>query len=82
MARWQDESRNDVEARPPRAPVAGSNTKARVILKRAYGLRSAASLGTRFVLERNWAHEVVVWPTGQVQGMVAGCRMSFAPAGT
>ena len=34
-------------------PVEGINTKARVIVKRCYGLKSADSLWTRLVLELN-----------------------------
>ncbi len=35
-------------------PVEGLNNKARVILKRSYGLKSCASLWTRLILDVNW----------------------------
>ena len=40
-------------------PVEGLNNKARVILRRAYGLRSTDSLWTRLILEVNRAGEKV-----------------------
>jgi len=79
---WQDEILNYFEARQTSAPVEGINNKARVILKRAYGLKSAQSLWTRLVLDLNRAQEAVVWTIGQVQEMVAGFRILFAPACT
>jgi hypothetical protein len=80
--RWQDEILNYFEARQTSAPVEGINNKARVILKRAYGLKTAAGLWTRLVLDLNRAQEAVVWTIGQVQEMVAGFRILFAPACT
>ena len=53
-----------------------------VILKRAYGLKSADSLWTRLVLDLNRAKEAVVWTIGQVQEMAAGFRILFSPACT
>lgn len=40
-------------------PVEGLNTKARVILRRSYGLKSCAALWTRLVLDVNWVRERV-----------------------
>jgi transposase len=80
--RWQDEILNYFEARQTSAPVEGINNKARVIIKRAYGLRSAESLWTRLVLDLNRAQEVVVWTIAQVREMVAGFRILFSPACT
>jgi transposase len=80
--RWQEEILNYFAARQTSAPVEGINNKARVILKRAYGLRSAESLWARLVLDLNRAREVVGWTIGQVQEMVAGFRILFAPACT
>jgi transposase len=80
--RWQDEILNYFEARQTSAPVEGINNKARVIIKRAYGLKSADSLWTRLVLDLNRAREVIVWTIGQVQEMVAGFRILFSPACT
>ena len=78
--RWQDEILNYFEARQTSGPVEGINNKARVILKRAYGLKCADSLWARLVLDLNRAKEVVVWTIGQVQEMVAGFRILFSPA--
>jgi transposase len=41
------------DSRESSGPVEGLNNKARVILKRAYGLRSCASLWTRLILDVN-----------------------------
>jgi transposase len=38
-------------------PVEGLNNKARVILKRSYGLKSCESLWTRLILDVNWVAE-------------------------
>lgn len=38
-------------------PVEGLNNKARVILKRSYGLKSCAALWTRLILDVNWVRE-------------------------
>jgi transposase len=80
--RWQEEILNYFDDRQTSAPVEGINNKARVIIKRAYGLKSADSLWTRLVLDLNRAKEVVVWTIGQVQKMVAGFRILFSPACT
>jgi transposase len=80
--RWQEEILNYFAARQTSAPVEGINNKARVIIKRAYGLKSADSLWTRLVLDLNRAKEVVVWTIGQVQKMVASFRILFSPACT
>jgi hypothetical protein len=80
--RWQDEILNYFAARQTSGPVEGINNKARVIIKRAYGLKSADSLWTRLVLDLNRAREVVVWTIGQVQEMVASFRILFSPACT
>jgi len=38
-------------------PVEGLNNKARVIVKRSYGLKSCDTLWTRLILDVNWARE-------------------------
>jgi transposase len=40
-------------------PVEGLNNKARVILKRSYGLKSCDALWTRLILDVNWVRERV-----------------------
>jgi transposase len=47
------------EERQTSGQVEGLNNKARVILKRAYGLKSTESLWTRLILEVNWAGEKI-----------------------
>ncbi len=48
--RWKTEILNYFDARQTSAAVEGINNKARVITKRAYGLKSAKSLWDRLVL--------------------------------
>jgi transposase len=79
---WQEEILNYFEGRQTSGPVEGINNKARVILKRAYGLRSADSLWTRLILDLNRAKEVVLYTIGQIHELGAGFRVLFAPAST
>jgi hypothetical protein len=62
--------------------VEGINNKARVIVRRAYGLRCADSLWTRLVLDLNRAQDVVVRTIGQVRDLVASFRTIFSWACT
>jgi transposase len=80
--RWQEEILNYFDARQTSAAVEGINNKARVLVKRAYGLKSADSLWTRLILDLNRAKDVVRYTIVQVQEMVAGFRVFFAPART
>lgn len=75
---WQEEILNYFEARQTSGPVEGINNKARVILKRAYGLKSADSLWTRLILDLNRAQDVVLYTIDKIQGLVAGFRSVFA----
>jgi len=75
---WQDEILNYFEARQTSGPVEGINNKARVILKRSYGLKSADSLWTRLILDLNRATDVILYTIGQVHELVAGFRAAFA----
>jgi transposase len=79
---WQEEILNYFDARQTSAAVEGINNKARVILKRAYGLKTADSLWTRLVLDLNRAKEVVKYTLHQIQGLVLGLRTLFSPACT
>jgi transposase len=79
---WQEEIRNYFEARQTSGPVEGINTKARVILRRSYGLKIADSLWTRLVLDLNRATDAVKYTLGQIQELVLGFRILFAPACT
>jgi transposase len=76
--KWQEEILNYFDARQTSGPVEGLNNKARVILKRAYGLKAADSLWTRLILDVNRAKEVIRYTIGQVHELVAGFRVAFA----
>jgi transposase len=75
---WQEEILNYFEARQTSGPVEGVNNKARVILKRAYGLKSADSLWTRLILDLNRAKEIVLYTIRQIRELVRGLRAMFA----
>lgn len=75
---WQEEILNYFDARQTSGPVEGINNKARVILKRAYGLKSADSLWTRLILDLNRAKDVVLYTIDQIQEVTAGLRAAFA----
>ena len=79
---WQEEILNYFDARQTSGPVEGINNKARVIVKRAYGLKSADSLWTRLVLDLNRAHEVVAHTIGHLRELVAGFQALFSAACT
>jgi transposase len=75
---WQEEILNYFDARQTSAAVEGLNNKARVILKRSYGLKAADSLWTRLILDVNRATDVIRYTIGQIQELVAGFRAAFA----
>jgi transposase len=75
---WQEEILNYFDARQTSATVEGLNNKARVILKRAYGLKGADSLWTRLILDVNRASDIVLHSIGQMKELVAGFRALFA----
>lgn len=79
---WQEEILNYFDARQTSGPVEGINNKARVILKRSYGLKSADSLWTRLILDLNRAGDVVLHTIGQMHELVASFRLLFSPACT
>jgi len=77
---WQEEILNYFDERKTSGPVEGINNKARVIVKRAYGLKSADSLWTRLVLDLNRAGDVVTHTIGQIRELVLGFRAIFSGA--
>jgi transposase len=79
---WQDEILNYFDARQTSGPVEGINNKARVIVKRAYGLKSADSLWSRLILDLNRGKDLVLHTIGQIQELVAGFRAIFSSACT
>ena len=74
----QEEILNYLDARQTSATVEGLNNKARVILKRSYGLKLADSLWTRLILDVNRAADVVLYTIGPIHDLVAGFRAAFA----
>jgi hypothetical protein len=60
--------------------VEGINNKARVIVKRAYGLKSADSLWNRLILDLNRGKDVVLLTIAQLRELVAGFRAMFSGA--
>jgi transposase len=75
---WQEEILNYFDARQTSATVEGLNNKARVILKRSYGLKAADSLWTRLILDVNRGTDIILYTIGQIQELVAGFRAAFA----
>lgn len=76
---WREEILNYFDARQTSGGVEGINNKARVIIKRAYGLKSADSLWTRLILDLNHAREVVVHTIRSMRELVTGFRAIFSP---
>jgi transposase len=79
---WQEEILNYFDARQTSGPVEGINNKARVIVKRAFGLKSADSLWTRLVLDLNRARDVVAQTIGHLRELLAGFQALFSSACT
>ncbi|HMB04534.1 MAG TPA: transposase [Isosphaeraceae bacterium] len=80
--RWKTEILNYFDARQTSAAVEGINNKARVITKRAYGLKSADSLGSRLILDLNRASEAIGWSIEQIRQMANGLKALFDPSCT
>jgi transposase len=76
---WRKEILNYFDERQTSAAVEGINNKARVITKRAYGLKSVDSLWTRMILDLNRAEEAVGHTITQIKGMVNAFRAIFKP---
>ena len=76
--RWQPLILNYFPDQRTSAAVEGINNKARVITKRAYGLKSAESLWTRLVLDLNRAQEIVVHTIAGIRALAHGFRAAFS----
>ena len=76
--KWQLLILNYFPKRPTSAAVEGINNKARVITKRAYGLKCAASLWTRLILDLNRAKDIVVHTIAGLREVVNGFRAVFS----
>jgi transposase len=79
---WQEEILNYFNGRKTSGPVEGINNKARVITKRAYGLKSASSLWTRLVLDLNLASAAVGQTIETLREVVAAFRPVFSASCT
>jgi transposase len=80
--RWKTEILNYFDGRQTSAAVEGINNKARVITKRAYGIKSADSLWTRLILDLNRASEAIGWTIEQIRQMANGLKALFDPSRT
>ena len=80
--RWKTAVLNYFDARQTSAAVEGINNKARVITKRAYGLKSAAGLWSRLILDLNRAAEAIGWSIEQIRQMARGLKALFDPSCT
>jgi transposase len=69
---------NYFPARQTSAAVEGINNKARVITKRAYGLKSADSLWTRLILDLNRAQDIVIHTIAGLRDLAGGIRGTFS----
>jgi Transposase and inactivated derivatives len=79
---YQEQILNYFEARQTSGVVEGINNKARVVTKRAYGIKSADTLWTRLLLDLNMAGEIVVNTIVGIRKLVQGFRAIFSTAGT
>jgi transposase len=75
---WQEQILNYFDARKTSGVVEGINNKARVVTKRAYGIKSADTLWTRLLLDLNLAGEIVVHTIESLHKLVCGFRAAFS----
>ncbi len=75
---WQPLILNYFPDRRTSAAVEGINNKARVITKRAYGLKAAESLWTRLVLDLNRAQDIVVYTIAGIRALAHGFQAAFS----
>ena len=74
---WQEEILNYFDARKTSGPVEGINNKARVITKRAYGLKSAQSLWDRLILDLNRASQAIGYSIEHIRQIARGLKALF-----
>jgi transposase len=80
--RWQEEILNYFDDHQTSAAVEGINNKARVVIKRAYGLKAATSLWTRLVLDLNLAGQAVGRSIQRIRELSHGLKVLFRPCCT
>jgi Transposase len=78
--RWEEEILNYFESGQNSGVVEGINNKARVVTKRAYGIKSADTLWTRLFLDLDRAGEIVVQTIKSLRDMVRQVRTVFSAA--
>jgi transposase len=76
---WQEQILNYFESGQTSGVVEGLNNKARVVTKRAYGLKSADTLWTRLILDVNLAGKMVLQTVDSIRELVRGFRAIFSP---
>jgi len=74
---WKSDISNYFDERQTSGVVEGINNKARVITKRAYGIKSANSLWTRLILDLNCARQAVARTIQQVRETLRGLKTLF-----
>ena len=79
---WQEQILNYFEAGQTSGVVEGINNKARVVTKRAYGIKSADTLWTRLVLDLNRAGDIVVQTVASIRDLVREFRAVFSTSCT
>jgi Transposase len=79
---WREQILNYFEAGQTSGVVEGINNKARVVTKRAYGIKSADTLWTRLLLDLNRAGEVVIQTVASLRDLVREFRTIFSTACT
>ena len=79
---WQQEILNYTGARQTSAQVEGINNKARVLIKRAYGLKCVGSLWTRLVLDLNLAKQAVGRSMERLHDLAHALKALFRPCCT
>ena len=75
--RWRDGILAYFDERQTSAAVAGLNTKARVITRRSYGLKSAESLWRRLVLDVNRVCGTVRRTVGDLHALARSIQAKF-----
>ena len=79
---WQEQILNYFEAGQTSGVVEGINNKARVVTKRAYGIKPADTLWTRLFLDLDRAGEIVIQTIASLRELARGFRTVFSAACT
>jgi transposase len=79
---WQEQILNYFDAGQTSGVVEGINNKARVVTKRAYGIKSADTLWTRLMLDLNRAGDIVVQTIESIRDLAHAFRGVFSTSCT